>query len=317
VPTRSKAVAFVFPGQGSQEVGMGKDFYETFPEAKTLWHEANDVLGFELSAVAFGGPPELLQLTANAQPALLTASVAAACILRAHGVTPIAAAGHSLGEYSALVVTGAIEFRDAVWLVRRRGEFMQEAVPVGFGAMAALIGLGVTAVEALCREASDDGAVAEVANVNAPEQVVVAGHTQAVERVVALAKGRGVKRAVMLPVSAPFHCRLMRPAAERLARELEGVTVEAPRVPVIRNVDAQPYAGAAEIRGGLGAQMTSRVRWVECVQALRALGADTFVETGPGKVLTGLLKRISEEEEGHAVGDPTSLEKALVALRAA
>ena len=317
MPMKDRAVAFIFPGQGSQEVGMGKDFYESFPEAKTLWHEANDALGFELSGVAFGGPPEALQLTVNAQPALLAASVAAARVLMAHGVMPIAAAGHSLGEYSALVLAGALEFRHAVRLVRRRGELMQEAVPVGVGAMAALLGPDVAVVEALCDEASEDGAVAEVANVNAPEQVVVAGHKEAVERVVTLARARGVKRAVMLAVSAPFHSRLMRPAAERLAGELAGVPVAPPRFPVVRNVDAQPYAGPDEIRSGLEAQVASRVRWVECILALRRLGAETFVEAGPGRVLTGLLKRISEEAEGHAVGDLASLEKALVALKAA
>jgi [acyl-carrier-protein] S-malonyltransferase len=308
-------VAFVFPGQGSQTVGMGRGFHDASPAVKSLYAEASDVLGFDLARLSFEGPEAQLELTANTQPAILTASVAAATVLAERGVTPAIAAGHSLGEYSALVVAGALAFPDAVRVVRRRGEFMQEAVPVGTGAMAALLGVDAAAAEAICREAAG-GDVLEVANVNAPGQVVIAGHRAAVERAVASARDRGGKRSMLLPVSAPFHCRLMRPAAERLARELAGVAVRAPRIPVVRNVDAGLTTEAGDVVPFLVAQVASPVRWTDCVRRMADEGARVFVEAGPGRVLTGLLKRIAEGARGLAVEDPESLDRALAALGA-
>jgi [acyl-carrier-protein] S-malonyltransferase len=307
------SIAFIFPGQGSQAVGMGKAFYEASPAAKAVFEEANDVLGLDLTRLAFEGPEADLALTANTQPAVLTVSVAAAAVCAEHGLTPRFAAGHSLGEYSALVVAGALAFRDAVRLVRRRGEFMQAAVPVGVGAMAAIMGLELPAVEALCAEAGQ-GEVVEVANINAPLQIVIAGHRTAVERAVTLAAGRGGRKSVVLPVSAPFHCGLMAPAAERLAGELHGVNVSDLRIPVIRNVDAGVTRTAGEVKPALVRQVASPVRWTECVRRLAAEGASAFVEMGPGRVLTGLLKRILDGARGHAIEDPAGLDKTLSEL---
>lgn len=306
-------VAFLFPGQGSQAVGMGRALYEASAAVRALYAEAEEVLGVDLAAVSFEGPEEALQLTANTQPALLTASVAAATVLAERGVTPDLVAGHSLGEYSALVVAGALTFRDAVRLVRRRGEFMQEAVPPGQGAMAAILGLPPPEVEACCREAAEDKVV-EVANINSPVQVVIAGHRPAVERAVLLAGQRGGRRSVMLPVSAPFHCRLMAPAAERLAAELAPVAVGAPRVPVVRNVDAELMTAAEEVKPSLIRQVTAPVRWADSIRRMADLGVTTFLEVGPGRVLTGLLRRIDGSLSGHAVEDPEGVAKALVAL---
>jgi len=303
-------VAFLFPGQGSQAVGMGKAFYQASPAAKAVFEEANDVLGLDLTRLAFEGPEADLALTTNTQPAVLAVSVAAATVCAERGLTPRFVAGHSLGEYSALVVAGALAFRDAVRIVRRRGEFMQAAVPVGVGAMAAIMGLELPAVEAVCAEAAQ-GEVAEIANVNAPLQIVIAGHRAAVERAVALAAARGGRKSVVLPVSAPFHCRLMTPAAERLAGELDGVALGDPRIPVIRNVDGGVTRTAAEVKPALVRQVASPVRWTECVRRLSAEGASTFVEVGPGRVLTGLLKRILDGARGYAVEDPASLDKAV------
>ena len=309
----SVKIAFLFPGQGSQAVGMARAFAESSAAAKAVFAEANDALGFDLARLAFEGPEAELQLTANTQPAVLAASVAIAAACAERGLTPDLAAGHSLGEYSALVVAGALRFADAIRLVRKRGEFMQEAVPVGAGAMAAIMGLELAAVEAACAEAAE-GEVVEVANANAPTQIVIAGHRAAVERAVSAASARGGKRSVLLPVSAPFHCALMRPAADRLARELERIAVSDPTIPVVRNVDASTTRAAADVKTRLMEQVARPVRWTACVERLRREGAEAFVEVGPGRVLTGLLKRIVDDAKGFSVEDPPGLEKTLAAL---
>lgn len=306
--------AFLFPGQGSQAVGMGRAFYETSARAKAVFEEANDALGLHLTRVIFEGPEADLALTANTQPAVLTMSVAAAAACAEHGLQPALAAGHSLGEYSALVVAGALAFADAVRIVRRRGQHMQEAVPVGTGAMAAMMGLDLAAVEALCAEAAQ-GEVVQVANVNSAAQIVVAGHRRAVERAVALSGRQGGRvKSVMLPVSAPFHCALMESAAERLARDLAGVAVAEPKLPVVRNVDGGVTRTAAQVKPFLLQQMASPVRWTDCVTRLAREGATAFVEVGPGRVLSGLTKRIVDGAVALAVEDPASLEKALAVL---
>ena len=307
------AIAFLFPGQGSQEVGMGRALAEASKAAAAVWAEADAALGFPLSRLCFEGPAEDLGLTANTQPAVLTASVAAAAALAERGVSPDLAAGHSLGEYSALVVGGALRFAEAVRLVRRRGEFMQEAVPVGTGAMAALMGVDLAAAEQVCAEAAQ-GEVVGVANFNSPGQIVIAGHRTAVERAVAGAAARGAKKSVMLPVSAPFHCALMKPAADRLAAELDRITVAAPRIRIVRNVDGGVTTSADEVKPFLVQQVASPVRWTACVERLAGEGATAFLEVGPGRVLTGLLKRTLDGVRGHAVEDPASLEKAVAAL---
>jgi [acyl-carrier-protein] S-malonyltransferase len=302
-------IAFLFPGQGSQTVGMGRSFYEVSPAAKAIFEEANDALGFDLAKLAFEGPESELALTANTQPAVLTASVAAATVCAERGLTPGLAAGHSLGEYSALVVAGALRFADAVRVVRKRGEFMQEAVPVGTGAMAAIMGLDLPAVEALCKDAGA-GEVVDIANINSSGQIVVAGHKGAVERAAAAAG----KKSVMLPVSAPFHSSLMAPAAERLTGELASVTVHDPAIPVVRNVDAGVTRTAADVKPYLLRQVASPVRWTDCVRRLHDEGATAFIEVGPGRVLTGLLRRILDGVRGHSIEDTAGLEQALAAL---
>jgi [acyl-carrier-protein] S-malonyltransferase len=307
-------IAYLFPGQGSQAVGMGAAIAESSKAAAAIWQEADDALGFALSRLCREGPEAELTLTANTQPAVLTASVAAAAVLAERGVTPQLAAGHSLGEYSALVAAGALAFRDAVRLVRKRGEFMQEAVPVGAGAMAALLGVALSVAEEACAEAAG-GEVVGVANINAPGQIVIAGHRSAVERAVKAAAARGGRRSVMLPVSAPFHSALMKPAADRLAAALDGVAVARPRFPVVRNVDAGVTKSPDEVRPFLIQQVASPVRWTECVERLAREGADAFVEVGPGRVLSGLLKRTLEGQVCHPVEDPASLDAAVAAVR--
>ena len=304
---------FLFPGQGSQSVGMGKDLAAASPAAAAVWAEADAALGFPLSRLCFEGPEADLGLTANTQPAVLTASVAGAAALAERGVTPALVAGHSLGEYSALVVAGALAFADAVRLVRRRGEFMQEAVPVGTGAMAALLGVELAVAEEACAQAAQ-GEVVGVANINSPGQIVIAGHRGAVERAVKVAAERGGKKSMLLPVSAPFHCALMKPAADRLAAALEGVTVKAPRIPVVRNVDAGLTSTAEEVKPFLVQQVASPVRWTDCLARLAREGGDVWMEVGPGRVLAGLLKRTLDGARGHTVEDAASLDKAVAAL---
>ena len=283
-------IAFLFPGQGSQSVGMGAQFADASPAAAAVWRKADEAVGFPLSRLCFDGPADELALTANTQPAILTASVATAAVLKERGISPDLCAGHSLGEYSALVVSGALDFADAVRLVRKRGEFMQEAVPVGTGAMAALMGLDVEAAEKACAEAAQ-GEVVNVANINSPGQIVIAGHKAAVERAVNAAARLGGRKSVLLPVSAPFHSALMKPAADRLAAELERVTARAPRVPVVRNADAGLTTTADDVKPFLIRQVASPVRWTECLQTLAREGATVWLEVGPGRVLSGLLKR--------------------------
>jgi len=306
-------IAFLFPGQGSQAVGMGKAFHDVSAAARAVFEEANAALGFDLRRLMFEGPDSDLALTANTQPAVLTASVAAAAACAERGLKPALASGHSLGEYSALVVAGAMRLRDAVSVVRKRGEFMQEAVPVGTGAMAAIMGLALDVVEAVVRDAAQ-GQVVEVANVNSAQQIVIAGDTPAVERAVALASERGGRKSVLLPVSAPFHCSLMKPAAERLAGVLADVAVSDPTIPVVRNVDGGVTRAAGDVVPFLLRQVASPVRWTACVQRLAAEGATAFVEVGPGRVLTALTRRIVEDARGFGVEDPAGLDKALAGV---
>jgi [acyl-carrier-protein] S-malonyltransferase len=291
---------------------MGRLVHEASPDARATFEEASDALGEDVARLCFEGPAEALQLTANTQPAVLTVSVAAARALAERGVAPALVAGHSLGEYSALVVAGALPFADAVRAVRRRGEFMQEAVPVGTGTMAAILGVDLSVVEEICREAAQ-GEIVEVANVNSPVQVVVAGHRAAVERAVALA-ARGGRRSVLLPVSAPFHCRLMAPAAARLQAVLAEVKPADPTVPVVRNVDAGLTTRAEDVVPFLIRQVTAPVRWMDSVVRMARAGARSFLEVGPGAVLTGLLKRIDASLVGLSVEDAAGLDRALAAL---
>lgn len=306
-------VAYIFPGQGSQYPGMGRELAEAFPAARRVFDEADAALGFALSKLCFEGPAEELQLTANTQPAILTVSAAAAAVLHEHGLGPDYVAGHSLGEYSALVAAGALRLTDAVRIVRQRGRCMQEAVPVGQGAMAALLGMEATAVEDICREAAQ-GEVVSPANYNSPGQVVIAGAAAAVARAVELARGHGAKRAVMLNVSAPFHCALMQPAQDRLAVDLEATDFADPRVPLVNNADAKVIRTAAEVREGLKRQVTAPVRWEQSMRALLSEGVTLFVEVGPGKVLSGLMRQVDRQADCLRVEDRPTLNEVVSRL---
>jgi [acyl-carrier-protein] S-malonyltransferase len=307
--------AFVFPGQGSQSVGMMRGL-AALAGVREVFDEASEVLGTDLWKLVEEGPAEELNATVNTQPVMLAAGYATYRAWReAGGAEPAALAGHSLGEYTALVAAGAIAFRDAVSLVRFRAQAMQEAVPAGRGAMAAILGLDERAVREACEEAAQ-GEVVEAVNFNAPEQIVVAGHRAAVERAVAAARARGARRAVMLPVSAPFHSSLLQPAAQRLAARLEGVEVNAPRIPVYNNVEARAESDPARIKVALARQASSPVRWTEVVRRIAGEGIRHVVECGPGRVLAALTRRIDESLHSHALADENGLAQALQALRA-
>ena len=309
-------IAFVFPGQGAQKVGMGKSLAAQFPECRQAFDEADAALGERLSALCFDGPEDRLLLTENTQPAILAMSIAAWRLVDSRGVRASFAAGHSLGEYSAHVAAGTLSFADALRTVRARGRYMQEAVPVGVGAMAAILGLDGDTVARACADvaAEHHGRVVTPANLNAPGQVVIAGHADAVQLAGERAKALGAKRAIPLAVSAPFHCALMKPAEDRLAPELRALSVSDPRIPVVANVDAEPKRDSASAVDALIRQVSSPVRWEAVVRRLIAEGVTTFVELGPGKVLSGLIKQIDRGATFCNIEDEASLDKTITAL---
>jgi [acyl-carrier-protein] S-malonyltransferase len=300
--------AFLFPGQGSQAAGMGKALAEAFPAARRVFDEADDALGFAISRVCFEGPDDQLKLTENTQPALLTVSIAAFAVLREKGFAPDYVAGHSLGEYSALVAAGGLRFADAVRLVRQRGRYMQEAVPPGVGAMAALLRMPDGKLDSVLEEAAQ-GEVVSAANLNSPDQVVIAGHAGAVARAIELAKAAGARRAVLLPVSAPFHCALMAPAQQRLRADLAATTFHDLACPLVNNWQAREIRTAAEAREGLYQQVPNPVRWVESMRYLAARGVVRTIEAGAGSVLTGLMRGIEPSLAAAKFGEPADLEK--------
>jgi [acyl-carrier-protein] S-malonyltransferase len=304
------SIAFLFPGQGSQAVGMGKDLAEKYAVARQTFEEADEALGYKLSQLCFEGPEDQLRLTEITQPAILTASVAAWRVASEKGLAAGFVAGHSLGEYSAHVAAGTVSFADAVRTVRNRGKYMQEAVPVGVGGMAAILGMPLEKVMAACTDAAQ-GEVCEAANINSPEQIVISGNVGAVERAAKLADERGAKRAKMLPVSAPFHCSLMKPAQDRLAGDLRALSFQNPAVPVVCNVDAALTEDGDRSRDALVRQVTGSVRWEQSMRLLIAQGVQTFIELGPGKVLCGLMRQIDRSKKCVNVEDEASLQKTL------
>jgi [acyl-carrier-protein] S-malonyltransferase len=307
-------MAYIFPGQGSQSVGMGKDLFDNFATAREVFEAADDALGFKLSDMCFAGDDGDLQLTANTQPAILTVSVAAYRAARAEGLPePVAVAGHSLGEYSALVAAGVLDFADAVRTVRKRGTYMQDAVPVGVGAMAAILGLDAATVDAGCAEAAQ-GQVCSPANINSPLQVVIAGNADAVDRACEILKGKGAKRAIKLNVSAPFHCALMMPAQDRLAADLTQLAYGEFEFPVHHNVDALQNSDTACVANKLTHQVSSPVKWLQTVENMAAAGIEKFVEIGPGKVLTGLVRQIDRDAVHANIEDSGSLSNTLETL---
>ena len=301
-------IAFIFPGQGSQALGMGKDLAEKYSIARQTFEEADQALGYKLSQICFEGPEEQLRLTEITQPAILTASIATLRVLEGRIPKPSYVAGHSLGEYSAHVAAGTINFADAVRTVRNRGKYMQEAVPVGVGAMAAILGMELEKVAAVCADAAQ-GEVCSPANINSPEQIVISGNTAAVERGAKLADERGAKRAKLLPVSAPFHCSLMKPAQDRLETDLDKLKMQKPVYPVACNVEASLVSDELRARSTLVAQVTGSVKWLQCMRLLIVQGVETFVEIGPGKVLCGLMRQIDRSKICLNVGDEASLTK--------